>query len=755
MRTRFFRLCLLPWAALPALTQPLPGTKPLVRHGDLAQQMVAAIDRYLMDRLATSAGRRTAAMNAGPRVLRERLRHVLGVVDERVPFEAPELEATLRHSSLLASTSSYEVHIIRWPVLEGVHGEGLLLRPLGTPRGRIVALPDADWTPEVFCGLAPGVPEQAQIPRQLAETGFLVVVPVLIDRSDRFSGKDGVRLTNQPHREFIFRMAYEMGRHIIGYELQKILALVDWFASESPRLPMGVAGYGEGGLLALHAAALDERIQAAWVSGYFSRREDVWRQPIYRSYWGQLEAFGDAELAGLVAPRALVIEASPHPEVIGPPPEREGRRGAAPGRITTPPIEDVRAEFRRARDYYERRGAASQVDLVEGPTGSRAGLQAFVRALDPGAELPQAASEPKVHRPLPDAGNRQKRQVWQLVEFTQRLVRQAPFERARFFQPDPSGLEAWQRSLERYRKMLWEEVIGRLPDPTEPLVAETRRAYETRAFTGYEVVLPVWPGLFAYGILLVPNDLQPGERRPVVVCQHGLEGRPQHLIEPPDARLERIYARYAARLAEEGFVIYAPQNPYLGGEGFRVLLRKAHPQKLSLFSFIIGQHQRTLEWLASLPFVDGRRIGFYGLSYGGKTAMRVPAVLPGYALSICSADFNEWIWKITSVDQPFSYMYTNEYDMLEFNLGNTFNYAEMAAMIAPRPFMVERGHDDPVSIDEWVAYEYARVRRWYAKLGIPERTAIEFFHGGHQIHGEGTFEFLRRFLGPPRPLKRP
>ena len=96
--------------------------------------------------------------------------------------------------------------------------------------------------------------------------------------------------------------------------------------------------------------------------------------------------------------------------------------------------------------------------------------------------------------------------------------------------------------------------------------------------------------------------------------------------------------------------------------------------------------------------------------------MRVPSLLNRYALSICSADFNEWIAKITTVDHPFSYMFTIEYDMLEFDLGHTFNYAEMAALIAPRPFMVERGHRDTVGIDEWIAHEYAKVRRFYDEL---------------------------------------
>ena len=49
--------------------------------------------------------------------------------------------------------------------------------------------------------------------------------------------------------------------------------------------------------------------------------------------------------------------------------------------------------------------------------------------------------------------------------------------------------------------------------------------------------------------------------------------------------------------------------------------------------------------------------------------MRVPALLDRYCLSICSGDFNEWIWKNVSVDSPYSYMFTGEYEMYEFNLG--------------------------------------------------------------------------------------
>ena len=127
---------------------------------------------------------------------------------------------------------------------------------------RVVAIPDADWTPEMLAGLAPGIPAPAQFARRLAENGCQVLVPLLINREDTFSGIPGIGMTNEPHREWIYRMAYEVGRHIIGFEVQKVLAAIDWFASEnaSRPLPIGVMGYGEGGLLALYSAAIDLRI---------------------------------------------------------------------------------------------------------------------------------------------------------------------------------------------------------------------------------------------------------------------------------------------------------------------------------------------------------------------------------------------------------------------------------------------------------------------------------------------------------------
>src|SRR5439155_19147263 len=176
-----------------------------------------------------------------------------------------------------AETDLYKVYAIRWPVFEGVDGEGLLLEPKGKILAQVVAIPDADWTPEMLAGLALGVPKESQFARRLAENGCRVVVPTLIDRKDDFSGNAKLKKwTNQSHREYVYRMAYEMGRHVIGYEVQKVLAAVDWFCREERHPPVHVIGYGEGGMLSFYGGALDDRIRVTAVSGVFGPREGVW-----------------------------------------------------------------------------------------------------------------------------------------------------------------------------------------------------------------------------------------------------------------------------------------------------------------------------------------------------------------------------------------------------------------------------------------------------------------------------------------------
>ena len=738
----------------------LEGTEALTLEQDLATQMVEDLDNFVSRAIVSSKENRGSLWNRNYsshtaysesiQPNRERFIKQIGCIDERLPITTLSYIASTNSRIEIAKGMNYTVSRVRWQVFDEVEGVGLFLDPVDKQStiAQVIAIPDADWTPEMITGITDELPESAQFARKLAELGCRVVVPLLINRDDTYSGNSKIgRFTNQPHREFIYRMAYQLGRHIVGYEVQKVLSLVDWMCLNE--LPIGVFGYGEGGLIGLYSAAIDERIQSTVVSGYFQEREEIWREPIYRNVWGLVHEFGDAEIASLIAPRSLIVETSRGPEVQGPPTARDNRRGAAPGQLVSPPIKSVESEFNSARHIYDALDSINKLHLIRPEDrlpGSTEAISGLLTSLGVKDSIISKDSTLAIDSAISfDYDARQQNQFMQLINFTQRLLREAATRRQAFFwtKTDNTSLDNWKDSCVKFKDYFWNEVIGRCPQPDVPAKPKTRLIYDEPKWRGYEVVLDVWDEVFAYGIILIPKDLKPNERRPVVVCQHGLEGRPQDTADP---RRQTVYHAYAAQLADRGFITYAPQNPYIGNDAFRVIQRKANPIKWSLFSLIISQHHQTLEWLAGLPYVDEDRIGFYGLSYGGKTAMRVPAVLDRYACSICSADFNEWIVKNATFDSGYSYMFTGEYEMFEFDLGNTFNYSEMAALIAPRPFMVERGHDDGVAPDEWVAHEFATVRRHYVRLGIADKTEIEFFDGGHQINSQATFDFLHRHL---------
>src|SRR5262249_30522264 len=134
----------------------------------------------------------------------------------------------------IITNASLTIQAVRWPALPDVFAEGLRLRPPTKPVAGGIAIPGAGPTPWMIAGLGPGLGPQRPVAPRLAENGCEVLVPTLIDRQDEWSGNANLkRFTNQPHREWIYRQAFELGRHIIGYEVQKVLAGVDWFVQEA------------------------------------------------------------------------------------------------------------------------------------------------------------------------------------------------------------------------------------------------------------------------------------------------------------------------------------------------------------------------------------------------------------------------------------------------------------------------------------------------------------------------------------------
>lgn len=742
------------WPVLTAATasEPLPGTSALTETGDLPRLLHEANDRFLDAEIVRAKEQRETfwkrdfsspeayAKSVQPN--RERLGKMLGM--DRETRHAPEGGNRLSHRTtnpgIGEPVNGLTVHTVEWRAFAEVDATGWLYLPAGGIRADLVVVPDADAI------------EPPRWIERLAQNGCRVLVPRLVDR--------GLNEHQLSHREWVHRSAFLLGRTMSGYEVLEIQSAIDCLLADQggSKRPLGIVGHGEGGRLALLTAALDERIDAIAVSGAFGPREGLWREPADRNVFGLVREFGDAELAGLVAPRPLVIEhgtepaygyrAAKNPEIDT---ETRGKIPGKPGRLPAPTRDEVTDELARLRASVPFAKAA----LVESASVlSEETLSRFFDGLGQPL-LPATSSGALILIPASFTGHPAN----ELVLHNRFALIEAAADRARYFADlKTDSLENFEKTIEPYREKFRTDVIGDFELPLLPPNVRTRPYQVGEKTLSYEVVMDVMESggekVIAYGILTLSKDLDlsSGEKRPVVVCQHGLEGTPQDLIG--EAKHD-AYKAYATRLAERGFITFAPQNGYKYFDLFRMQQFKAQSIGKTLFSIIVPQHRQITDWLAAQPWVDPDKIAFYGLSYGGKSAMRIPPLVDRYCLSICSADFNEWVWKNAATDAAslrYSYANKGEYEIFEWNLGGTFNYAEMAALICPRPFMVERGHFDGVGPDEQVAFEFAKVRNLYAaRLGLADRCEIEWFVGPHAINGVGTYDFLHRHLAWPVP----
>ena len=181
---------------------------------------------------------------------------------------------------------------------------------------------------------------------------------------------------------------------------------------------------------------LDPRIDVVATSGYFRSRQRVWEEPIYRNVWGLPTNSAMRNWRRWCA-APLIVEACLCRTLVRP--RRAGRGPAqAPGRIDTPPLDEVECELARASRNCVPWAVLTEPFTVvatsgRGLPGSSQALKCFWRWLrrlvwpriDSGTA---AASGPQ--RASGDSPNvRLKRQFDELIDYTQKLVEESPYTR--------------------------------------------------------------------------------------------------------------------------------------------------------------------------------------------------------------------------------------------------------------------------------------------------------------------------------------
>ena len=305
--------------------------------------------------------------------------------------------------------------------------------------------------------------------------------------------------------------------------------------------------------------------------------------------------------------------------------------------------------------------------------------------------------------------------------------------------------EEWPRRREEILRT-WHGLMGPWPPlvqkPGFTVLARTRRENLSQERVRVEIA----PGQTTEGWLLSPEGRGPF---PAVLVP---------FYEPETSvGLGKSPGRgFGLELARRGFVTLSIGSP--GGDARKPDPGRATWQPLSFLAYVAANCHTAL---ASLPQVDPARIGVMGHSYGGKWALFASCLYEKFACGVWSdpgivfdetrSNVNYWEpWYlgmdpavatrkpgIPAPDNPR----TGPYKVM-METGRDLH--ELHALMAPRPFLVSGGSEDPP--ERWIALNHSlTVNRL---LGHADRVAMtnRREHGPSPESNEQAYLFLEHFL---------
>ena len=300
----------------------------------------------------------------------------------------------------------------------------------------------------------------------------------------------------------------------------------------------------------------------------------------------------------------------------------------------------------------------------------------------------------------------------------------------------------------------WHKVMGPWPAVMQRPKIDHLTTTNRENFKQHRVRVEIAPGQTAEGYLLIPQGQRPF---PAVFV-------PYYEPETSAGLSTNKHRDFAFQLAKRGFVTLSIGSP--GGDARKPERGEVTCQPLSFLACVAAH---CCNALAAMPEVDPERIGIVGHSYGGKWAMFAACLYGGFACGVWSdpgivfdetrPNVNYWEpWYLGAeraherkpgVPTPENPR-TGAYKEL-FEQGHDLH--ELLALMAPRPFLVSGGSEDPPS--RWQALNHiVAVNRL---LGATNRVAMTS-RPGHTPTPESNeqiYLFFEHFLqakraaGPP------
>lgn len=298
--------------------------------------------------------------------------------------------------------------------------------------------------------------------------------------------------------------------------------------------------------------------------------------------------------------------------------------------------------------------------------------------------------------------------------------------------PEYASRKHWEARRSQLRQQIL-AAAGLLPMPAKTALRPKivrRLEYEDYAIDVF--LIETLPGYYLGGNLYRPVHIK--HPAPAVLIPHGhwkrgrLEDLPSYSVPALGINLAR-QGYFAAAYDMVGFND-TQQTPHAFG-GWAETLWSFSPMGLQLWNSI-----RVVDYLQSLPDVDGRRIAATGASGGGSQTFLLAAV-------------DDRIGYAAPVNMVSAYMQGGDPCEEAANLRLNTSNVEIAAMIAPRPMLlVSSTHD-------WTRHtpteEFPAIRHIYELYGVPSNVRnvhVDAEHNYNRQSREAVYRFLAANLQP-------
>lgn len=355
--------------------------------------------------------------------------------------------------------------------------------------------------------------------------------------------------------------------------------------------------------------------------------------------------------------------------------------------------------------------------------------------------------------------------IGNLYPFVQKQAERSEFELS-FLRPEVTNLARWQPAV---RSKILEHLFYSPPPiaPQPQLIRRTDKGDYVEEYLTFQTT----PDLRIPAYVLIPKKA--ARPAPGIVVLHSHDGLylwgKEKVVEIEQehphltAFKQRAYGgkSIAAELARRGYVTIAIDLFYWGerrmildadppayrersmtlteqeireftqraSQGESLVARSLLTAGVTWPGVLVWDDIRTLDYLASRPEVDAKRLGCVGLSVGGYRSFllgaldqRIKAAVDVGWMTSFGAQIKEHV--INTVG-------------LSFHINGLYRYLDfpdIAALVAPRALLVINGAKDRLFAPAGVKAAFEKIGRCYAKAGVPDRQQCRLYDAPHEFN---------------------